>query len=125
MPSVSVNTAYFYVKNKHKSIYPNVDFARRPIAHYDTLPVPMPPADGLDSIEDVVDEDEASERSPRASTDPDYVSDKSLESQTYNHAEVNDLVRDLAPSKEKSEILSSRLKEKELTPEECSNKSLS
>jgi len=125
MPSVSVNIDGFSVKNRQKIIHPNVDSARRAIPQDDTQPVPMPPANGLDSIEDVVDEDEASERSPRASTDPDYVSDKSLESQTYNQAEANDLVRDLAPSKEKSAILSSRLKEKELTPEECSNKSLS
>ena len=116
MQSVSVNIDGFSVKNRHKIIHPNVDSGRRAIPQDDTLPVPMPPADELDSIglEDVVDGDEASDKSPRASTDPDYVPDERLEPQTFNQYELNDLVRDLALSKEKSEILSSRLKEKNL-----------
>jgi len=109
-----VNTDGFSVKNKHKIIYPNLDSARRPIPHDDTLPVPMPPADGLDSIEDVADEDEATGGSPGPSTDPDYLPDESLEPQTFSQDELNDLVRDLALSKEKSEILASRLKQKNL-----------
>jgi len=52
-----VNIDGFSVKNKHNIIYPNLDSARRSITHDDTLPVPIPPADGLDSIEYVLDED--------------------------------------------------------------------
>jgi len=47
-------------------------------------------------------------------TDPDYVPDDSMEPQTFNQDELNDLVRDLGLSKQKSEILASRLKQKNL-----------
>lgn len=110
----SVNTEGFSVKNKHKITYPNLDSARRPIPHDDTLPVPMPPADGLHSIEDIVVEDDSTGRSSTPLTDPDYVPDENLEPQTFNQDELNDLVRDLALSKNKSEILASRLKQKNL-----------
>ena len=43
----SVNVAGFSVKNKHNIIYPNLESARRPIPHGDTLPVPVPPLEGL------------------------------------------------------------------------------
>src|ERR1043165_7812684 len=49
---------------------------------------------------------------PKTSTDLDYVPDESLETQTFTHDELNDLVRDLALSKEKAELLVPRLKQK-------------
>ncbi len=48
----NTNTTGFSVKNKHQIIYPNLDSARRPIPHDDTLPIPFPPQDRLDSIAD-------------------------------------------------------------------------
>lgn len=111
----SVNVAGFSVKNKHNIIYPNLESARRPIAHDDTLPVPVPPLDGLESFEDDLQPyDAATGRNEGTSTDPDYVLEESLEPQTFTQDELNDLVRDLSLSKEKAELLASRLKEKNL-----------
>src|ERR1043165_5023175 len=102
------------LKNKHKIIYLNLDSARRPIPQDDTLPVPIPPTDGLDSIEDEMESGEAFGRNPETSIDLDYVPDESLEAQTFTQDELNDLVRDLALSKEKAELLVPRLKQKNL-----------
>ena len=67
-----------FLKNKHKIIYPNLDSDRRPILKDDTLPVPIPQTDGLDSIEDEMESGEAFEGNPETSTDLDYVPDESL-----------------------------------------------
>ena len=109
------NIAGFFVKNKHKIIYPNLESARRPIPHDDTLPVPVPQLQGLESIEDDIQlYDVATGGNEGPSTDHDFVFEGSLEPKTFTQDELNDLVRDLALSKEKSELLASRLKEKNL-----------
>ncbi len=46
------------MKNKYKIIYPNLDSAHRPIPHDDTLPIPFPPQDRLDSIADEMETEE-------------------------------------------------------------------
>ena len=50
--------------------------------------------------------------SPEYSRDEDFINKKSL--QTFNQEELNDLVRDLALSKAASELLASRLHQKNL-----------
>ncbi len=54
----NTNTTGFSVQNKHKIIYPNIDSARRPIPLDDTLPIPFPPQDRLDSIADEIETEE-------------------------------------------------------------------
>ena len=53
----SVNVIGFSTKNKHKIVYPTMDSARRPVQHGEELPIPIPPDDGVDSIEDDMDGD--------------------------------------------------------------------
>ncbi len=48
------------------------------------------------------------------SMDDDYTVEEILEPKTFTQDELNDLVRDLAISKEKVELLASRLKQKHL-----------
>ncbi len=107
-------TTGFSVKNKHKIIYPNLDSARRPIPHLDTLSIPFPPQDRLDSFADEMETEEGSVGGDQLqSIDHDYTVEEILEPKTFTQDELNDLVRDLALSKEKAE-LASRLKEKHL-----------
>ena len=48
------------------------------------------------------------------STDPEYIPKDDVELQTVTESELDDLVRDLDLSKEKAELLASRLKQKNL-----------
>jgi hypothetical protein len=111
-----VNTSGFSAKNKHKIIYPNLRSALRPVAHDDALPVPVPPEDGIESVQDEIDVEEgASGGKLNASADPDFIpEDTDTSPQTFSQEELNDLIRDLTLSKEKAELLASRLKEKHL-----------
>ncbi len=103
------------MKNKHKIIYPNLDSARRPIHYDDTLPIPYPPQDRLDSIADEMETEEGAVGGDQLqSMDPDYIVEEILEPKSFTQDELNDLVRDLAISKEKAELLASRLKQKHL-----------
>ncbi len=105
----NTNTTGFSVKNKHKIIYPNLDSARRPIPHDDTLPIPFPPQDRLDSIADEMETEEGAVGGDQLqSMDHDYTVEEILEPKTFTQDELNDLVRDLALSKEKAELLTSR-----------------
>ncbi|KAI6651194.1 hypothetical protein LOD99_14548 [Oopsacas minuta] len=99
----------FSAKNKHALVYPDLDSARRPIPHDISLPIPIVKPQqikiGFDMVEDVHAE----------STDANYVpEDELLEPQTFTQGELNDLVRDLDLSKDKAELLASRLKQKNL-----------
>ncbi len=103
------------MKNKHNIIYPNLYSARRPIPHDDTLQIPFPPQDRLDYIADEMEtEGGALDGDQLQSMDPDYTFEEILEPKTFTQDEVNDLVRDLALSKEKAELLASRFKQKHL-----------
>ncbi len=69
----------FSVKNKHKIIYPNLESARRPIPHDDTLPIPFPPQDRLDSIADEMEtEEDAVGGDQLQSMDHDYTVEEIL-----------------------------------------------
>ncbi len=103
------------LKNKHKIIYPNLDSARRPIPHDDTLPIPFPSQDILDFIADEMKTEEGAVGGDQLqSMDHDYTVEEILEPKTFTQDELNDLVRDLTLSKEKTLVLASRLKQKHL-----------
>ena len=107
-----VNTTGFSSKNRHKIVYPDLDSAMRPVPHDPSLPVPMPPIDGLDSVEDEMEVDSCDEHQDTA--DLDYSLDVEKTPEVFTQEELNDLVRDLTLSKEKAELLGSRLKQKNL-----------
>lgn len=48
----AVNTAGLSSKNKHQIVYPNLDSVMRPVPHDITLLISVPPADGLDPVEE-------------------------------------------------------------------------
>ncbi|XP_066463509.1 uncharacterized protein [Eleutherodactylus coqui] len=106
----AVNTTGFSSKNKHLIVYPNLDSAIRPVPHDSSLPVPVTPIDGLDSVEDELVIDDAS----RDATDVEFTPDDDGKPKVFTQGELNDLIRDLSLSKEKAELLASRLKEKHL-----------
>ena len=92
-------------------MYPNLDSATRPVPHDSTLLIPVPPADGLDSVEDECVVDFERQDAADVDFDPDIDGD---EPKVSTQGELDDLVRDLFLSKEKAKLLASRLKEKNL-----------
>lgn len=109
-----VNTNGFSAKNKQNIVYPSLDSAIRPVPHDDSLPIPLPPSGGLVSMQDGEECSENTAGHNADSTDPDYTVDECLEPKTFTQAELNDLIRDLNLSKDKAELLASRLKQKHL-----------
>ena len=100
----------FSKKNKSKIVYPDCDSAMKPVLHDSENVVPLPPASpDIDSSED---------EQPLMCHDIDVDNEDVFESDFLGNKphllqqdELNDLVRDLQLSKEKSELLASRLKE--------------
>ena len=89
----------FSFKERDKVTYPNLDSARTPVPHDDSMPPPVPPLHGLDTTDSSTDEHNS-----------DTIEDLILFSQKH----LNDLIRDLCLSKEKAELLASRLKERNM-----------
>lgn len=112
----ATKTSGFSSKNKRGIVYLSLDSAIRPVPHDDSLPIPQPPPDGLlfeqDEYNDDCDEGAVGDNSQ--SSDMDYAADEDSEPETFTQEELNDLVRDLNLSKEKAELLASRLKQKHL-----------
>lgn len=110
----SVNVAGFTLKTKHQIVYPNLQSAIRPIPHCENLPVPKPSETGMLFIEQMECEDLISAESQHSSGS-EYTPDAKISTpQTFTQEEINDLIRDLSLSKEKSELLASRIKEKNI-----------
>ena len=110
-----VNLIGFNAKNKHQIVYPNLNSARTPVKHNETLSIPIPPDDKLDSVADDMDVDEGAIGIPGHSADPDYTYEgRILDPKKFTQGDLNDLVRDLSLSKEKAELLASRLNERNL-----------
>ncbi len=85
----NTNTTGFSVKNKHKITYPNLDSARRPILHDDTLPVPFPRQHRLDFIADEMETEESAVGGDKLqSMDPDYTVEEILEPKTFTQDEL-------------------------------------
>ena len=94
-------------KNRNTLKYPNLDSARRPVSHCEELPVPIfsvfPPIDSLSTTHENSSPEDNNE-------DPDFSVDSSP--QLFSQLELNDLVRDLDLFKNSSELLASRLNDK-------------
>lgn len=104
-----VKTSGFNKKNKHKIEYPSLPSAIRPVPHSAQIPVPV--FQELPSLE--IQEYESSE-DRRDSTDEEFKVSNDSVRKGFNQHELNDLVRDLGLSKKASELLASRLHEKNL-----------
>ncbi|QQP52342.1 Uncharacterized protein FKW44_004467 [Caligus rogercresseyi] len=102
----AINTTGINRKNRQSLQYPNLPSARRPVAHCEDIPVPaftqLPDSD-----------DEATITDERGDTE-EFEYEAQDGPQTFSQCELNDLVRDLSLSKISSELLASRLKEKNL-----------
>ena len=85
----------------------HLDSARTPALHDDSMPSPVPPLHGLDTIDSSTDEHNSDGLISSNYTDSDTTEDPILFSQKH----LNDLIRDLCLFKEKVEVLASRLKE--------------
>jgi hypothetical protein len=106
-----VNISGYNKKNKSNIIYPNLLSAIRPIPHDPELPVPVPSK----AFETILNHDTSIDSAGNSSNnDEDFQLDTTDAPQLFNQFELNDLVRDLALTKEAAEILGSRLKEKNL-----------
>ena len=103
-------TKGFFFKQRDKITYSNLDSARTPVPHDDTMPPPVPPLHGLDTTNSSTDEHNSDELISSNYTDSDTTEDPILFSQKH----LNDLIRDLYLSKEKAELLASRLKERNM-----------
>lgn len=106
-----VNITGINRKNHSKWKYHDLPSARRPVSHSDDVPIPT-----FHQLPELSD-DELNLSS--GSTDIDHAGDSdyagcSSTSAHFNQNELNDLVRDLYLSKENSELLASRLREKNL-----------
>ena len=99
-----------------KILYPNLDSARRPVPHDASMPAPLPPKTGLDTLADKVEEDsdEESTPAPKDSTDSKYDPEGSSKPILFSKERLNNLIRDLALSKQNTELLASRLQENNL-----------
>ena len=52
-----VNVKRFSSKHRMQILYPNLDSARRPVPHDASMPAPLPPKNGLDTLVDELEED--------------------------------------------------------------------
>ncbi|KAJ8893913.1 hypothetical protein PR048_006514 [Dryococelus australis] len=87
--------------------YPNIPSAIRPVGHGPDLPVPKPPEVFDDVILDM-SSDTQSDADEKAADE--FECTDNLEPKLFIQTELNDLVRDLGLTKEKVELLCSRLK---------------
>lgn len=108
------NVTGFSSKNKHKIVYPDCSSVEKPIKHGENFPVPVTPHEiNIEAVPSSSNESKSSSSSESfsdvhsLSTDPDYVPED--EPHLLDQAELNDLVRDLELTKEKAELLASRM----------------
>ena len=109
-----VNVKGFSSKHRSKITYPNIDSALRPVPHDPSMPAPVPPEDALASLSDEAVFDDGHSSGPSDSTGSEYESEENLKPILFSQEQLNDLIRDLALSKQKSELLASRLQENNL-----------
>jgi len=104
-------------KKKWTIVYPNIQYALRPVPQGEEISVPEPPKEfNIDSDEEDEGKSNLGSLEPPASTEPNVSHGKSSAPQPHilTHDELNDLVRDLELSTSKSQLLGSRLKQQNL-----------
>lgn len=104
-------TSGFNKKNKRSIQYPDIPSARRPVPHGEEIPIPIHRS--LQSFSSSSSESQGNENI--SDSEFNIISEiDSDQPKLFSQVELNDLVRDLGLSKERSELLGSRLKEKNL-----------
>ena len=93
-------------KNRKILKYPDLESARRPVAHSDECPVPI-----YEILSEDSDHDSTASQESQEDEEADFSDDTP---HPFSQNELNDLVRDLNLSKSSAELLASRLKEKSL-----------
>ena len=107
-----VNIKGINCNHKRKWIYPDLESARRPVPHSDEIPIPV-----FDYLTELIESSDESISSVDAAVTCSSESEFQGAVATplrFNRFELNDLVRELNLSKETSEVLASRLNEKNL-----------
>lgn len=108
----TLNMAGFNRHKKKSWTYPNVESARRPVPHSEEIPVPvykeLPSASAEESEISATDDSQRSIHYSASSETGDSAP------QFFAQKDLNDLIRDLGLSKESSELLASRLSERNL-----------
>jgi hypothetical protein len=99
-------------KKKWTVEYPNIPSAIRPVPHCECLPIPEPPNSFcLDCVEEEENTPEETWQ-PSTSRDPElFLNITSAEPHKITQKEFSDLTRDLELSKNKAQLLSSRLQQ--------------
>src|ERR1700755_378706 len=103
-------------KKKHTVVYPDVPSAIKPQPYSPGVPVPSKPAniELLDNIEDIVEEVDDTDTSVTYHQPTSTISSP----RPLTQGQLNDLTRDLGLSKEKEQLLVSRLSESNLLSQE-------
>ena len=104
------NIKGFSRKNKSKIVYPNCNSALKPVPHGNHLPVPSPPSPEKQQSEESSTEHETT-GSEACESEEDTEGCITKKPTLINQSMLNDLVRDLTLTKDKAEILGSRLKQ--------------
>ena len=111
----AVNLNGVNLKKKTTVTYPNLPSALQPIPHSDAIPIPVFTSFAETDSEENEDYD-CTQKDPEFDashlTAPPSATSRTDTVRRFNQEELNDLVRDLGLSKEKSELLASRLKER-------------
>ena len=99
-----MNISRYSKKNKSKIVYPDCQSPLKPVVHGIDLPVPIPPLS--DAINDKESDKENNNDSDAGAMEYTYDSDSDIKKpHLISQVELDDLVRDLFLSKEKSELL--------------------
>ena len=105
----AINLTVINKKKRKSLIYPNLSSALRPVAHCDEIPISV-----FKELANVPNENlDVSFEEQDDLNDNDFVP-KSSEPILFNPEELSDLIRDLNLSKESSELLASRLNDRNL-----------
>ena len=105
-----VDINVFSIRDWHLLVYPSLDSAVRPVPLDVTLPVPVAPEDALTS-----DNSEVESCSEDAcGLDASFMCQDNYAPHFLSQEDLNDLMRDLTLSKEKAELLASRLQQNNL-----------
>jgi hypothetical protein len=100
----------FSAKNKLKIVYPNLNSVMRPVPLHNLIPASQPSENGLAFLQQMECADGSSPEATQHSSDNQYVpEERTSEPKRFNQQELSDLFRDLSLSKDKAELLASRL----------------
>ena len=109
-----VNAKGFSSNHRKKITNPYIDSALRPDPRDPSMLAPLLPEDGLASFADEVVVDEDSNFALSDSTGSEYEPEEKMKAILFSQEQFNDLIRNLALSKPKAELLASRLQENSL-----------